>query len=407
MIRRYMKWMPVVLVAGVALTAACSDDILDPPTSNVDSLFNRYVAIGNSITAGFQSGGINDSTQIQSYAAILAGQMGTDFNMPLMNRPGCPPPFVNIFTQERLLGLGGSDCFLRVAPIPEYLHNVAVVGAAVIDVLTNLAPASGPNALTTFFLGGRTQLETAAAIEPTFATVWIGNNDVLGSILDSINPGDPALVTDPAVFATRYEAMMDSLDAFSSIQGGALIGVVQVGAAPYLTQGRAYFAAAAALPPGALTVLANCLTDFFVIPGTTDTLWVSVPFHYGAPIFGAAAAGLPQTLDCSVQEVVSSAEMLNMVSAVEAYNVTIAAEAAARGWAYLDPNTILEGLLQDPTAIRPFPAFNPLDPQHETAPFGTALSRDGIHPSTSTQLGTAQALVQLINATYGTTIPTP
>ena len=405
MIRRYMKWIPVVLVAGVALTAACSDDILDPPTSNVDSLFNRYAAIGNSITAGFQSGGLNDSTQNESYAVVLASKMDTDFNVPLMNRPGCPPPFVNIFTQERLLGLGDSDCFLRVAPIPEFVHNVAVVGAAVIDALTNFdADSDTGKPYTTFFLGGRSQLEVAAVIEPTFVSVWIGNGDVLGSVLDPTNPGDPALVTDPAVFATRYEAMMDSLDAYGSIQGGVLIGAVQVAFIPYLTQGRAYFAAAAAVPT--LTVLANCL-DFFVIPGTTDTLWVSVPFPYGAPIFGAAAAGLPQTLDCSVQDVVSTTELLNLVGAVEAYNVTIAAEAAARGWAYLDPNTILEQLLQDPTAIRPFPAFSPLDPQHETAPFGTALSRDGIHPSTSTHLGTAQALVQLINATYGTTIPTP
>ena len=397
-----LVWM--ALIAGVALTAACSDDILDPPTSQVDSLFNKYVAIGNSITAGFQSGGINDLTQNESYAVILAEQMDTDFNVPLMNLPGCPPPFVNIFTQQRLLGLSDSDCFLRVAPIPEFLHNVAVPGAAVVDVLTNLGTDSDPNPLTTFFLGGQTQLEAAAVILPTFVSVWIGNNDVLGAILDPTNPGDPALVTDPAVFAQRYGATMDSLDAFGSIQGGALIGVVQVVFAPYLTQGRAYFQASALVPD--LTVLANCL-DFTVIPGTTDTLWVSVPFPYGGPLFGAAALGVPTTMDCSVQDVVSTTELLNMVGAVAAYNQTIATEAADRGWGYLDPNTLLENALQDPTAIRPFPAFNPLDPQHETAPFGTALSRDGIHPSTSTHLGTAQALVQLINATYSTTIPLP
>ncbi len=397
-----LVWM--ALIAGVALTAACSDDILDPPTSQVDSLFNKYVAIGNSITAGFQSGGLNDSTQNESYAVLLAAEMGTDFNVPEMNSPGCPPPFVNIFTQQRMLGLSDSDCFLRVAPIPEFLHNVAVPGAAVIDALTNLGTDSDPNPLTTFFLGGQTQLEAAAVILPTFVSVWIGNNDVLGAILDETNPGDPALVTDPAVFADRYGAMMDTLDVFGSIQGGVLIGAVQAVFAPYLTQGRAYFAAAAAVPD--LTVLANCL-DFTVIPGTTDTLWVSVPFPYGGPLFGAAAAGVPTTMDCSVQDVVSTTELLNMVGAVAAYNQTIATEASDRGWAYLDPNTILEGLLQDPTAIRPFPAFNPADPQHETAPFGTALSRDGIHPSTSTHLGTAQALVQLINATYSTAMDLP
>lgn len=406
MIRRHMKWLPVALVAGVALTAACKDDLLDPPASEIDSLFDKYVALGNSITAGFQSGGISDSTQIQSYAAILAGQMGvSEFNMPLMSRPGCPPPYINVFTQDRG-GYADDDCFLRVAPIPENLHNVAVPGAAVVDALTNLSASSDPNALTTFFLGGQTQLEAAAAIRPTFVSVWLGNNDVLGAILDA-NAGDPSLVTPPTEFAASYAAVMDSIDAMGSVQGGVLIGVVQAAFAPYLSQGRAYAAAAASLPPGALTVLANCLTDFFVIPGTTDTLWVSVPFHYGAPIFGAAAAGLPQTLDCSVPAVVSSSEMANMVGAVDAYNTAIAAEAAARGWAFLDPNSLLEDLLQDPTAIRPFPAFNPLDPQHETAPFGSAVSRDGIHPSAVTHEGVVEALIAVINATYGTAIPEP
>jgi len=36
------------------------------------AMFQRYVAMGNSITAGFQSGGINDSTQRRSYAVLVA-----------------------------------------------------------------------------------------------------------------------------------------------------------------------------------------------------------------------------------------------------------------------------------------------------------------------------------------------
>ena len=40
-----------------------------------------------------------------------------------------------------------------------------------------------------------------------------------------------------------------------------------------------------------------------------------------------------------------------------------------------------------------------------TAPFGTALSRDGIHPSAGTHMQVANALIQAINAKYGTTIP--
>jgi hypothetical protein len=50
----------------------------------VDDMFRNYVAIGNSITAGYQSSGINDSTQAQSYAVLVARQMGTRFAFPAL-----------------------------------------------------------------------------------------------------------------------------------------------------------------------------------------------------------------------------------------------------------------------------------------------------------------------------------
>ena len=70
-----------------------------------------------------------------------------------------------------------------------------------------------------------------------------------------------------------------------------------------------------------------------------------------------------------------------IIATVEAYNATIAAAAQDRGWAFWDPNALLETLVLDPTKIRPFPAFDPADPQHQNAPFGTILSLDGVHPS--------------------------
>ena len=56
-----------ILVAGslsiVLLAAACHEDdlfITPPPPYTGGAMFQRYVAMGNSITAGVQSGGIND-----------------------------------------------------------------------------------------------------------------------------------------------------------------------------------------------------------------------------------------------------------------------------------------------------------------------------------------------------------
>ena len=401
--------LATALLAALPMIGACDADSNEVWAPNaVDGMFARYVSIGNSITAGFQSGGITADMQMQSYAYLLADQIGltvgaagAEFNAPLMTAPGCPPPLTNIFTQERVGGLTAGDCFLRQTT-PELLHNVAVPGSAIIDALTNMDATSGPNALTTLFLGGRTQLEAAADVDPTFVSVWMGNNDVLGALLTTTNAGNPALVTDPATFASRYSQVMESLDAMENIQGGVLIGVVQVTAAPYASVGGAYFQAAAVIPT--LTVNANCLATA-PIPGTTESVSVLVPFHYGATLMGMAAAGMATTLDCSVDDVISTTEALNMVSAVAQYNAAIEAEADERGWLFLDPNELLVQLQADPTAIAPFPAFGATDAASLAAPFGTALSIDGVHPSAGTHVMVANALIAAINAHYSTSIP--
>jgi hypothetical protein len=148
---------------GLLLVAACQNDQLNRPFADtpVDPLFARYVSMGNSITAGFQSGGINDSTQLQSYAVVLARAMRSPFFAPLMRRPGCPPPFTNVFTQARVSGGTATTCALRNVPQipPPYISNTAVPGAEAIDIYSNLDTASNANALTQFFLGGMTQAQ--------------------------------------------------------------------------------------------------------------------------------------------------------------------------------------------------------------------------------------------------------
>ncbi len=419
----------LVLVLGAA---ACNDDALNPPDQTLaDPLFARYAAIGNSITAGYQSGGINDSTQLRSYAVVLAEAMGTTFYSPLMNKPGCPPPLTNVFTQTRVPPPVPGGCALRQSQAvpPPYINNVAVPGASVIDAFSNFDPTASPNPLTTFFLGGQTQTEMLERVRPTFVTVWIGTNDVLGAALDAANPGDPALVTSPPTFGAQFEALMDTLDALGTVEGGVAIGAIQVGFAPYFTQGRAWKQAelqfdALTAPINFFDVTNACLT--FTTLSATDTAWTSVPFAKGAPVFGLANARkdsvlagtlAPQNvvtavLDCTDAMAITSTELANITGAVVAYNQIIETAATARGWAFIDPNDLLAALLPTPAcmanstcALRPFPAFDPADPQHVTAPFGSALSLDGIHPSTGAHQIVASALAQAINAAYGTTIP--
>ena len=400
---------------GVLLgAAACQNDQLFRPANFVpiDPLFERSVSFGNSITAGFQSAGINDSTQIQAYPVLLANRMGSPFFVPFMNRPGCPPPFTNLYTQSRVQPPVPNNCALRRAQAvpPPFISNVAVPGATAISPYNNLDPASNSNGLTTFILGGLTQVQMAARAKPTFVTVWIGNNDVLGSILDTANAGRGDFVTDTAVFRQRYHALLDSIDAIGP-RGGVLIGVANITLVPFLTRGSKFYKVKAGTDSiaGLDSATRRFPANFLVNPNCAGPHGdsVFVPFQRGAAVvaFARANPAITVGVDCDDVHNVSPAEFAVLVAAVVRYNSVISAEATARGYAYLDPNQLFAALPAG--AIPTFPNIPPL-PASVPTPFGTIFSLDGIHPTGAAHKLVANALIPAINAKYGTAIrPVP
>lgn len=398
--------------------AACQNDELNRPFSitPVDPLFDRYVSMGNSITAGFQSGGINDSTQSQSYAVLLSRAMRSPFFPPLLRRPGCPPPFTNVFTQTRLTPPGfppstATSCYLRAIPAvpPPYISNTAVPGAEVLDIYSNAGPGTNPNTLTQFILGGLTQAQMMQRAQPTFVSAWIGNNDVLGAATNSANAGDSTLITPIATFQTNYSAMLDSIEAVGP-RGVLLIGVANlVGVAnrvglpptqppangvPFFAYGSTYFALdQLGQIPGPFVAGAGCA------PPRGDS--VLVPFPFGGALIQAGG-----TLTCNEPQTIQPAEAVKLNTTVAAYNTFISAQATARGWAYFDPNPALDSLRRIPTQVAFFPNFgSPTPTPCSASPFGLAFSCDAIHPSATTHRLIATKLRDAINAAYTTAIP--
>lgn len=396
------------LAAGLVLAAVgCNnEDLFTPavPQYAGGAMFQRYVAMGNSITAGFQSGGINDSTQQQSYVALLAGKMGSPFYYPSLTKPGCPPPIDTLFTASGVPHTLGAPlappCSFRSANIPPFLTDVAVPGATTFDPFST-TPTPSSNALTLLILGGRSQVQAAAAAQPTFLSVWIGNNDVLGAATDTANAGTPLEVTPLALFTTHYDSMLTDLDGISTLQGGVLIGVVDVAAIPYFSYGVTYFGAflQSKLPPS-MVVSPSCAPRSS--GGIGDT--VLVPFRYGFGLIGAAQAGVADTLDCTNDHNIEPGELANLHATVASYNNTISARATTRGWAYFDPNVALATLHADTSQVAIFPHAPP-DTASVTRPFGKAFSRDGVHLSAATHKLIANALIQVINAKYSSAIP--
>ncbi|WP_022834647.1 SGNH/GDSL hydrolase family protein [Salisaeta longa] len=426
--RRLSLGALALLLAGTVALSGCDGGELLPPDPRGGDLFSRYVSLGNSITAGFQSNGININTQREAYPVLVAQQMGTEFNLPELALPGCPPPLTNALTGAVVGGDPTVQCALRRPPIPTTLNNVAVPGANVASLTTN-SPNEGAatNALTQFVLGGRTQAEAALDVEPTFATVWIGNNDVLNGAI--VGTDAAPVVTSFDAFQDRYTAAINTLKQAERLRGAVLFGVADPTIIPYLSPGVSYFGAeqqinqfgAATYPTwGSFDVANSCAPQ--AAGGVGDQ--ILVPFRYGFQgLFLAAAQGASVTLDCAndaplaqrypqlfadgplaAYSLLTGLEIQTLRTRVAQFNGFIQQQAQANGWAYLSPNPDLRALYAvgtntptDPTddVIPKFP--NITDPANL---FGPYFSLDGIHPSGATHQLIAQRLIQTINAQY-------
>lgn len=404
------------LAVGLPVVAACySDQSLNPPALN-DPIFQRYVALGTSISAGFQSLGWNDSTQRHAFTVLFAAGAGAPFSYPKFAARGCPPPLINNVTGDRGPGATIATCDLRATPVPQYLNSFAVPGATVIAALTNdsVSLAADPtySALTTFVLGGSTEINRMRQAQPTFVSVELGANDVLGALIDTINPGNPALVTDTTVFKARYGRVLDSVDATGA--AAVLFSVPDVTNIAFASSGTLYWclknAPACGFSPPApfpatFTVTNSCAPNA-AIPGSKGDS-ILVPWTVGIKKLLIAFQGLAQNLNCSDDlQVITPAEFANMRIATGAYNTYIQAQATARGYAFVNSNQVLGSLRGPNGPIRFFPDPLPVL-TGGSVDFGSGVSLDGFHPSDATHRVIADSMAAAVNLKYGTTVVGP
>jgi lysophospholipase L1-like esterase len=404
---------------SLAMAASCSSDkqILGPDVPPGGEIFRSYVALGNSITAGYQSGGINDSTQRQSYARLLAGSMGTQYHYASLSVPGCPAPLTNGLTGARVLAgtAVAPPCALRAGTsITDVLNNVAVPGMTSYDPTAVSTAAS--NALTTFILGGKTQAQRALDARPTFATIWVGNNDVLQPGLSGLY--QPILST-PAQYQANMDGLLKALlDSEPSLKG-VLIGVAKVQFLPSMVSGAYLFTS----QNSATSTLSKAAgTAVQVLPtcsGSTSLVNVVslIPAIKSYVASGGTAAGAhPPVITCSKNTpglpapvgdvyVLDAAEQVTLNATIDAYNSYLQAKAGAIGFAYYDPN-ILFAASRASGAIPVFPTYTcgTALGSCTAVSYGNLISLDAIHPSAATHILLANDLIGVINAKYGTTL---
>jgi lysophospholipase L1-like esterase len=398
------------LLALVVSLAGCRDDGVGPTPD--DPLFERYVALGNSITAGFESEGINDSTQAHPYSVQFAARFNAPFAWARVRLPGCPAPLVGplALTTERVGGARATDCAGLHTTLPRLNHSLAVPGARIADALrepveTDFSPYNlFIRLLFREIFGGRTLVQAMVNADPTLVSVWLGNNDVL----TAATSGNVAEMTATASFIGSLDQIVSAIADQTGAQDAILLGVGNPLLIP-LVQPGLYFWVLAQDPAGhALIgnkpVSANCGPD-----GAGRANLVS------ARVVRAAATEISCADDAPF--VINPEEQAAITAQVQEYNEAIQARAAAHGWIYIDVPAIQQAQIGDPQGIRlcqdllaaqtvegMFEAVRETCPLPRDDPrdfFGRLFSFDGFHPSREGQEVIADHMEAAVRAKHG------
>lgn len=221
------KILILIIITGMAIFFACEPDQPAAPQLNVtiqQLALSKIVMVGNSLTAGFQSAGMMEEFQLNSYPYLLAHQVGllsgnTEFEQPLVASPGIGTPAgmtpmyldsEGNITQDTLTV--SPLLLLKNALLSRPYDNLGVPGADLNDLLNTVGgiPTNpwfdmilrNPN------LGNTTQLQQVVMLQPTMVLLWAGSNDVLGAALDG---GDLDQITSQGDFQSRMQQILTQL----------------------------------------------------------------------------------------------------------------------------------------------------------------------------------------------------
>ncbi len=274
--KKYFNYiaLPAIALGLVACEPEFDNDIEEGGVyTSGEADFSNYVAVGNSLTAGYADQALYITGQQNSYPNIMAQQFalagGGEFRQPLMNDNlggliingvnDLPNRFVLAVDAEGNPGparLSGTPTTNISNVLTGPFNNYGVPGAKSYHLLAPGYgnPAGLPLAANPYFVrfasdANASVIGDAVAANPTFFSLWIGNNDILGfatsggvgvdrsSSLDPDNL-DPSTygsndITNPDVFASVYSQEVAALVATGA--KGALVNIPDVTSIPYFT----------------------------------------------------------------------------------------------------------------------------------------------------------------------------
>lgn len=411
--------LSIALVAG--LFASCGDfkktNVVSPP-SNGTLDFTTFVSLGNSLTAGYQSGALFQSAQEWSFPADIAKQTGSaSFVQPLMPDPGTGALMYMTGLSSSDIHTGSTVVTLPTnATLTRPFNNLGIPGAVVYDMIDTAdfttKSQQRQNAFFSLVLRnkafGSNPIAQALALHPTFVTVWIGANDVLGYATSGglVGTGGPGTgPTDPSTWAYLYGQTMGALLAGTTNAKFAVATIPDVAAIPFFTTIRPLIYGLDGQP----VVLQGSHIPMFVqrhdangnlTVGQADTLHDFILLTASDSLY--AGAGSSPSHPMPDQFVLDSYEVAKVEAVIQAYNTTIANFANS---ASNSPRVALVDI---------YSTFNDFAKTGYVAQgvtltnsyiTGGTFGLDGVHPTSQGYAYVANIFIRAINSHFGSNIP--
>ena len=421
-----MKYRYILFIGLLGILFACKPEVDDFEPAKGHADFSVYVALGNSLTAGYSNGSLYRSVQLNSYPAILAEQFkkagGGDFVQPLMDGEyGILPGKLKLDYKTDCLGntslspVPDAGTLDPIGPIGYTVNNLGVPGAKSFHLLAQgygdfagIGVYANPYYARFASSSASTVVGDAIALQPTFFTLWIGNNDILG-YAGSGGASDSITGTDTYTF--MLNTILMSITATGA--KGAIAGIPDMMKSPFFAfmstqvpynglvltrQGQvdslnfAYAQLGITFNLGqnpfivedAVTHLPRQMkeSDIFLLTLPTDSLQC---FGYGS------AVPIPH------KYILDEAETANVNNAIDAYNEIIIAMAAQYDLAYVDMYAMMseleKGIITDGVT---------LSTEFVT---GNAFSLDGVHLTPMGYAYIANQFIQEINKKFNANLP--
>lgn len=465
-------------------TAMMPDATPDPDPINYTSGsadFSNFVSVGNSLTAGFSDAALFIDGQTASFPNMLASNFalagGGNFSIPLMsdNLGGATLGGQPILGNRLILDFSSGS----PAPVPVEGQGTTEISSVLSGPFNNmgvpgaksyhlLAPGYGnvagvslglANPYYARFASSPTAsiLGDAAAQNPSFFSVWIGLNDVLGFAVsggagvDQTGNFDASSyggtdISDPNIVAGSIDAILATLTAGGA--DGIIANIPDVTSTPYFTtvphnpvpldegtaallngafaayngglaqlQGLGLISAEelaqrtvsfSAGEGNALLILDEDLTDLTGFnPALTnmrqataeDLIVLTASTFIGTEVGGNPTLLNGVSVPLTDNWVLTPEEQDLILTATAAYNQTIEALAAQYDLAFVDANAFVSSVIATGVPLS--------DGSVVTGDFGTGggFSLDGIHPSPRGSALVANLFIDVINAKYGSNLP--